>query len=415
MTMPSITELSLPHLAMEEPAFAENPLPQFAAARNQHPWLAKWSFGYVVHAYGAAQDLLLMDSHMGPANDSIVEVMKAKDTSWGRFIEEHILNHRGASHKRLRDIVAPMFTPRIANQSRALMRSVITTLLDEWAPKGGFDFEQFASNFPITVMCSLVGAPIDALPRLRSSLEALGLAFIMDPRYLPSLDQGMIVMDTFVYQLMNERRANRRPTGEPDLLDMLLEATARGDLTDREVADLLVFLFVAGYDTSKNVLTLMMHTMLSRPADYARCAEDFSFCSKVVEESLRFHNPATIPRLVTAEFTYRDVVLPKGTMLFFPVSVLGHDPTAFPDPENFDPERPNASRHLAFGRGGHMCLGQFIARAQIQEGWHLIAQRITKPRLAGTVGWRAFPGVWGIRGLPITFEPAPNIPIRRSA
>jgi cytochrome P450 len=53
-----------------------------------------------------------------------------------------------------------------------------------------------------------------------------------------------------------------------------------------------------------------------------------------------------------------------------------------------------------------MCLGQFIARAQLEEGLHLIAQRITKPRSRGPVGWRPFPGVWGIRGLPIEFEPA---------
>ena len=60
---------------------------------------------------------------------------------------------------------------------------------------------------------------------------------------------------------------------------------------------------------------------------------------------------------------------------------------------------------MAFGRGMHMCLGQHLARAQIQEGIHLIAQRITNPRLVGEVTWRPFPGVWGIRTLPIAFEP----------
>jgi cytochrome P450 len=57
-----------------------------------------------------------------------------------------------------------------------------------------------------------------------------------------------------------------------------------------------------------------------------------------------------------------------------------------------------------------MCLGQFIARTQLQEGLHLIAQRMTKPKLVGEIGWRPFPGVWGIRGLPITFTPAPLRP-----
>ena len=62
---------------------------------------------------------------------------------------------------------------------------------------------------------------------------------------------------------------------------------------------------------------------------------------------------------------------------------------------------------MAFGRGMHLCLGQFIARAQLEEGLHLIAQRLTQPRLTGTPGHRPFPGVWGFRGLPIEFTPTP--------
>src|SRR5690606_4538947 len=109
------------------------------------------------------------------------------------------------------------------------------------------------------------------------------------------------------------------------------------------------------------------------------------------------------------DLAYRDVLLPRDTLLFFPVSVVGRDPSAFDDPHRFDPERALDvdRRHLAFGRGAHMCLGQYIARAQLQEGLHLIAQRLENPRRDGPMGWRPFPGVWGIKGLPITFDAAP--------
>jgi cytochrome P450 len=95
-------------------------------------------------------------------------------------------------------------------------------------------------------------------------------------------------------------------------------------------------------------------------------------------------------------------------MLFFTLNVAGRDPNAFPDPDSYQPERTidPAKRHVAFGLGKHMCLGQYIARAQLQEGLHLIAQHMKHPRLAGEPGWRPFPGVWGIKGLPIAFEPA---------
>ena len=68
-----------------------------------------------------------------------------------------------------------------------------------------------------------------------------------------------------------------------------------------------------------------------------------------------------------------------------------------------------SKRHVAFGMGEHICLGQFIARAQIQEGLHLIAQRIRNPRRVGPSAWRPFYGVWGLRGLPIEFDPAPAL------
>jgi cytochrome P450 len=88
--------------------------------------------------------------------------------------------------------------------------------------------------------------------------------------------------------------------------------------------------------------------------------------------------------------------------------MASRDPSAFDNPDRFDPERNLATgtRHIAFGRGKHICLGQYIARAQIQEGLHRIAQRMKNPRLNGTHGWRGFTGTWGLKGLPIAFDPA---------
>jgi cytochrome P450 len=287
------------------------------------------------------------------------------------------------------------------------MRQVISRLLDEWAPRGKFDFEEFASYFPITVMCSLIGAAPSAIPKLRSSLEALGLSFNLIRDHLPALEKGVEVLSAFADQLVANRRNGERLNEGHDLLDDLIRAIDDGALSEDEVNNLLIFLFVAGYDTSKNVLTLIMYELLRRPDIYERCAEDLTYCHKVVEEALRFESPATIPRLTNEEIVYRDATFPKDTMLFFPVGMAGRDPSAVPDADEFQPERRQDNRHMAFGRGMHICLGQFIARAQIEEGLHLIAQRITHPKLVGKINFRPFPGVWGLRGLPIEFEPAP--------
>ena len=408
--MQLLTELSLPTLAMEDPRFAEDPFCQFIRARREHPWLAKGTFGYVVTEYAAIKDLLGLDDRLRTAHVGVVDLMNAKGSAWGRFQLEQILALSGDAHKRIRDLLVPMFTPRAANQHRRLMREVVLGLLDEWAPKGAFDFEEFASYFPITVICSLIGASPDVIPRLRSSLEALGLSFNLIPNHLPALETGVEVLEAFVTQLIADRRSGQRLTQQPDLLDALIRANDSGGLSTDEMHNLLIFLFVAGYDTSKNVLTMIMHELLTRPDIYARCAEDLAYCRKVVEEGLRFQNPATIPRLLNDELVYRDVLFPKDTMLFFPVGMAGRDPSAVADPDEFQPERAHENRHLAFGRGMHICLGQFIARAQIEEGLHLIAQRLSHPKLAGKIGHRPFPGVWGLRGLPIEFTPAPRRP-----
>jgi cytochrome P450 len=407
--MQPVADLSLPYLAMEDDAFAADPVPRFAAARAQHPWLARSQYGYVITQYSAIKDLLILDDKLRVAHEGMVDLMNARGSKWGEFQISSILGISGEPHKRMRTVVAPMFTPLAADRRRGIMRQVITKLLDEWVPKGKFDFEEFASYYPVAVICSLIGAKPEVVPRLRKSLETLGLSFNLIPNFLPQLEQAVEVLDDFVTELVARRRKGERPSEASDLLDAMIAATDSGGLTAAEMNNLLIFLFAAGYDTSKNVMTMIMHELIPRPELYARCAEELAYCKKVVEEGLRYQNPGTIPRLLNEELPYRDVLFPKDTMLFFPIGMAGRDPSAVDDPEVFDPDRKhdNRNRQMAFGRGMHVCLGQYLARAQMEEGFHLIAQRLVNPKLVGKVGHRPFPGVWGYKGLPIEFTPAP--------
>jgi cytochrome P450 len=407
-TMQQLAELDLPHLPMETPEFASKPWEYLAEARSRHPWLATSINGVVVTEYEAIKELMWMDSRMRNSFDGIVEIMGAKGTNWGRFTESQMLAASAEDHLKMRAIFAARFTPRYANEIRPIMRETIDALLDEWVPKGTFDFEEFASNYPISVMSRMTGGPLSAVPQIRSSLEAMGAAFAMDPNALPELERSVGVIDGFVQGLIAERRANPEHEGPPDLLDILTHEGGSAGLTERQIADLIIFLYVAGYDTSKNMLTLIMSHMIDRPEMYQRCAEDIDYCRKVVEEGFRFTGTATAFRFTDDDIVYRDVVLPRDTMLFFPLGMAARDPGAFDEPDRFDPERNLATgtRHIAFGRGKHICLGQYIARAQIQEGLHRIAQRIKNPRLVGEHGWRGFVGTWGLKGLPITYDPA---------
>ncbi|MCY4513699.1 MAG: cytochrome P450 [Candidatus Tectomicrobia bacterium] len=84
----------------------------------------------------------------------------------------------------------------------------------------------------------------------------------------------------------------------------------------------------------------------------------------------------------------------------------GRDGAVFKDAQTFDPEAPREQKNIAFGRGVHICLGQFIAKAQVQEALPIIAARIRNPRRNGDVAWRPFMAITGLRQLPIAFDTA---------
>jgi cytochrome P450 len=404
--MQTLADLDLPHLAMEEPIFAENPLRYFEEARRQHPWLATSKFGLVIHEYAAMRELYGQDERLRPPYAGIVEKVGMHGTPWGRFTEEQMISLPPDQHRLLRETFALRFTPRSANQLRPMMRDTIGRLLDEWAPKSSIDFEEFASYFPISVMFTLVGAPLDGIRMLRDDLEAIGLAQSLEMERFPRIQQGMVRLEAFVQQVVADRRAKADTQRTEDLLDILIRTGDAGKVNQRQLTDLIMFFFIAGYDTSKNVLTYTMHTLLRYPEIYRRCGDDHDYCQRVVEEALRWFNPGTSARIVNDDMEYRGVLLPKNTMLFFPLSISGRDPQAFPGGDVFDPDRSGGNRHIAFGLGKHMCLGQYIARAQLQEAFHQIARRMLEPKLVGEIGWRPFYGTWGLKGLPITFTPA---------
>jgi len=227
----------------------------------------------------------------------------------------------------------------------------------------------------------------------------------LDKAKYPAFMESFDLLWDYAGELIAERES-AGANDETALLDALIAAKNAGKLNETELRDMLLVLLIAGYDTSKNMLTLTMYRLLDRPDDWQRCAQDIGFCAKVIEEMLRHSSIATVFRSVVEDFEYQGHVFPRGAMVAFAMPLANRDPQAFPDPMRFDPERKSANRHLAFGRGEHICLGQFLARAQLEEGLHLIAQRISHPVLAGDIGWRPFLGAWGLSTLPIRFDAA---------
>jgi cytochrome P450 len=403
--MDQATDTAIPVMPVETPEFSADPQPHLEAARRGHPWLARFSQGYVVHGYQACADLLADDRNMTCGFGPVLDFYGVRGTSFARFMEEMLISDYSPAHERLRGSVAHAFTPRRANQERGMMQRTITTLLDEWAPRGRFDFADFASLFPVTVMCGLLGVSAEPIPRIREALENHLKSLTLDPAAKPLFMAGWDVLWEFADSLVSEREA-RGAFDEASLLDAIIAAKNKGEMDAFEARSMVLTVMIAGYDTSKNQLTMTMKLLLDRPELYRRCADDLAFCRKVIEESLRHSAIATPYREVVNDFAYDGYAFRKGDLIVLAPPLGNRDPTVFADPGAYDPDRENNGRNIAFGRGPHLCIGQFLARNQLQEGLHLIAQRLRNPRLDGEIAWRPFLGAWGPRSLPIAFDQA---------
>lgn len=230
-----------------------------------------------------------------------------------------------------------------------------------------------------------------------------GAGFSLNPDIVPDLDEALTFMWNFVDDLLTKRESNPPVNDEDkDLLDQLIEAThVENGLSKEELYDLVVLLFGGGYDTSKNALGLIVHILLDRPDDWQRLASDEAFAKKVLNETLRMTNVISTYRIVKDDFVWKDVTIPKGTMLMFPIPLAGQDESVYRDAATFDPERMPEERPFPWGRGIHNCLGQFIARTQIEVALPLIAVRLPDLTRNGEPTWRPFPGIWGLKTLPV--------------
>jgi len=401
----NVNDLDLYELSIGTQEFANEPNPGMIAAREQHPWLAKTEFGIMITERDALDELLRRDDVLKTPADHIVEIMGGEGTNWARFQHECLIARDGETHARIRGVVNRAFSPKGVSAYKERIREVISDLLDVWAPKGAFDFEEFASRFPVAVMFGMLGIPREKIEEVKHWLEAIGQSFSLNRAIFPEINEAFNGLWDFAEDLVKKRRAEGNPA-EMDVLDVLIEAEGDGVLSHNEVIDLILFMFAGGYDTSKNQLGHIMNFMLDRPELWERCAEDRAFCEQVMDETLRHSGVSTSYRNVATEFEYRDVTFSVGTMLIFPVGIVCRYSGPFDEPMEYRPGRENAKRNTVFGRGMHICLGQFLARLQMAEGLHQMAKRLKNPRRDGELVWRLFPGVYGPLELPIVFDAA---------
>lgn len=176
----------------------------------------------------------------------------------------------------------------------------------------------------------------------------------------------------------------RRETPADDFTSELLAAHAENpdDLSYNEVQSVVYGLSFAGHEIVRNLISNALLCLLGERQHWTALCDDPTRIKDAIEEVLRFNSAQTSWRRVTTRDTeFRGYKLPKGTQVFLSLASANHDPRLFEEPESFDMDRENLRKHIAFGRGIHICLGRLLAKLEVRTVLELLLRKVPSLRL----------------------------------
>lgn len=291
-----------------------------------------------------------------------------------------LLNADPPLHQRHRRLVSHAFTPRRTAEMEPLFQRVTDELVDAFAAKGTAELvADFALPLPMTVIATILGVP----PELMATFKKWSGAFTRGVGAL-DLPHGEIC-ELFrsvgeFYDYFTDQLEIRRGAPADDLLTDLLGARVDGEhpLTPDEILQMLVQFLIGGNETTTNLIAGTMLHLLRDPVRLDRVKADPELVPALIEEGLRLEAPTQgMFRTATAGTEIGGHPIPEGAMIYLVFASGNRDACEFADPDMIDLDAPRP-RHLAFGRGEHVCLGANLARRE-----SIIAIRTLLARLPG--------------------------------
>jgi cytochrome P450 len=305
------------------------------------------------------------------------------------------------AHTQYRKLISREFTQGPAAALRPRIEQLSRQIVDEIIEHGECDFvAAVAGELPSYVIADLMGIPLDDGRELYQLTEILHSA----PETLPQGAQAEAVMKMFRYAQAVYEDKQARPRA--DLASKIVHAEVDGKRLDLVDFQLFFLLLVdAGGDTTRNLVAGGLHALLQRPELLAELRADPSLIPGAREELLRWVTPVIyMRRTATCDTRIGDQEIRAGDKVVRYFGAANRDPRRFSDPDRLDIRRlPNP--HIAFGAGTHVCLGQHIARVEIDCMFAEILARLHDIELAAPPEWLASSFISGIRRMPIRFRP----------
>ncbi|MFD5412834.1 cytochrome P450 [Streptomyces nojiriensis] len=296
-------------------------------------------------------------------------------------------------HDRLRRITnrpfGPPHSPHKVHDMRGELGGIVSGLIEGIVDAGSPEridlVDQFSYPFPVTVICRLLGVPPADEPRFHDWADTIAASLDPDPDADPgerpkAAADAQMELGMYLAGLIGERR---KEPGE-DMLSQLAAATDEpdGSMSELEAISTAALLLIAGHETTVNLITNGMLTLLRHPDVLQRLREDPQLSVPIVEELLRYEPPVQLlPRRSTIdEIEVAGVNIPKGATVSLILASGNRDPKRFEDPDRFDPDRGDI-QHLGLGSGIHSCFGAPLARLEAQLALAELARRLENPRL----------------------------------
>jgi cytochrome P450 len=405
--------------SFEDGTYFSNPFPLFAELRKSQPvFYSETLGGWVVTRFQDVSDIL--HNHQDYSSKGrVLHLINKLDPEVQKLLpllQMHFatgLAHSDApEHKRLRGLLAQAFTPKVSESMRPITRDVVQQVISRLESTSDLIHDVF-TPVPALVVGRLLGSAESDIPDLIRWAGAINGLYekggLIDPEKAIYAEEMLQEIRVFVTRLANERRI-LRDKGEldpsQDVLAGLVNTELQGDsLSDSELVSTVVTLFVAGHETTTHLLGNGMLALLSSDSELQKIKLNPDLIPSAVDEMARFDG--SVPRswrITKSAMEISGVSIPVGELVLPMLSSANRDENEFADPDIFNLDR-DTRKHLAFGRGVHVCLGAPLARIEGQEIIKEILSRFPNMRLSKNVDelqWRKDVALRGLVSLPVT-------------
>jgi cytochrome P450 len=393
------------------PGFTDDPYPQYAALRAQAPAYQHPLGFWVLTRYDDVSWLLraagLSVEDRNVAEGPLTQLREQLRGGAEPVTGISMLDRDPPDHTRLRRLVSKAFTPRAVQALRPRIAGLVDGMLDAVQRRGRVDLvEALAFPLPFAVIAEMLGTPPADHERIRqlSGMIVRSLEPVNDPAVVAAIAAADAELSAIAGEMIAWKRAH--PAG--DLLTALIHAEDDGDvLDDDELIAQTLLLYIAGHETTVNLIAGGTLALLRRPGQFARLRSDPDLAPQAVEELLRYDSPVQASRRITLEpVQVRDTTIPAGAFVMASLASANRDESFWgPDAAELELGRENARQHVSFGAGHHHCLGASLARLEATIAFARLTTRFPDLAMDGDVTWNGRINLRGPARLPVSVQP----------